>query len=77
MIPCVSSLFVSPQICIWQLGTGSLQCVLSYHPSGIKALSFSADDSWLVSLGDHAEKSVVMWDLQAAEPAAMGRTNGV
>lgn len=55
--------------------------VLSQHARGCHLLSFSPDSCWLVSVsgggGAAAASSIVLWDLQSGEAAAIGKTSKV
>jgi WD40 repeat protein len=64
-------------VCVWDLRTGRLERVLRQHGCGVAALAFSPDDGWLVSAGGGPGGGVVLWDLEAGEPLALGRTQGV
>ena len=41
---------------------------------GVSRLAFAADGIWLASVGAGGERSVILWDLEAAEPVALGKT---
>jgi WD repeat-containing protein 90 len=41
----------------------------------VQALAFSRDGLWLVSIGRHPERSVVIWDVLRGEAVAVGRTD--
>mmetsp|Transcript_2561 Transcript_2561/g.6727 ORF Transcript_2561/g.6727 Transcript_2561/m.6727 type:complete len:950 (+) Transcript_2561:248-3097(+) len=60
-------------ICIWNTDTGICSAVLSYHPSAVQAVAFTQDCGWLLSIGQHPESSVVVWDVAAAKIVAVGR----
>eukprot|EP00892_Ulva_mutabilis_P005257 jgi/Ulvmu1/3102/UM015_0142.1 len=61
-------------ICVWDIAMGSCCSVLSYHPTAVQAMAFSAEGTWLVSLGRSPERSVVLWDVATGSAVAVGRT---
>ena len=62
-------------IAVWDITTATRSKVLSYHPFAIQALAFSADGSWLVSIGRDPERSVVIWDVARGEAVSIGRAD--
>ena len=62
-------------IIIWDFETGSLLHRLSIHKISIKALSFSFNDNYLVSLGGFEDNYLIVWDVESGK-ALCGNTAG-
>jgi WD40 repeat protein len=66
------------EVCVWDAAACTLRFVLRQHASGVGLLAFSPDNCWLVSVsGGGAGGLLVLWDLQAGEAAAIGKTQQV
>ncbi|EGW04377.1 WD repeat-containing protein 90 [Cricetulus griseus] len=55
------------QIRIWDVSKGLCQHLLSHHDTAIQALAFSPDDEFLVTLGDYADLTLVLWSTATYE----------
>lgn len=63
---------------MWDAAACTLRFVLRQHASGVGLLAFSPDNCWLVSVsGSGAGGLLVLWDLQAGDAAAIGKTQKV
>ncbi|WIA16802.1 hypothetical protein OEZ85_013742 [Tetradesmus obliquus] len=63
------------EVCVWDAAAGTLRHVLRQHACGVGLLAFSPDSCWLVSVSAGASGGLlVLWDLQAGEAAAVGKT---
>jgi WD40 repeat protein len=66
------------EVCVWDAAACTLRFVLRQHASGVGLLAFSPDNCWLVSVsGSGAGGLLVLWDLQAGDAAAIGKTQKV
>ncbi len=65
------------EVCVWDLRSGRMLRALQYHGAAVQGVAFSPDGAWLLSLGGGGERSVVLWELEAGEPVALGKTQGV
>ncbi|WIA37015.1 hypothetical protein OEZ86_013999 [Tetradesmus obliquus] len=63
------------EVCVWDAATGTLRHVLRQHACGVGLLAFSPDGCWLASVSAGGDGGLlVLWDLQAGEAAAVGKT---
>lgn len=66
------------EVCVWDAATGTLRHVLRQHACGVGLLAFSPDGCWLASVSAGGNGGLlVLWDLQAGEAAAVGKTQKV
>jgi WD40 repeat protein len=66
------------EVCVWDAAACTLRYVLRQHASGVGLLAFSPDNCWLVSVSAGSSGGLlVLWDLQAGEAAAIGKTQKV
>jgi hypothetical protein len=69
------------EVCVWDAAGCTLRYVLRQHATGVGLLAFSPDACWLVSVsaaaGGGEGELLVLWDLQAGEAAAIGKTQKV
>ncbi|KAJ4454932.1 putative U3 small nucleolar RNA-associated protein 21 [Paratrimastix pyriformis] len=51
-------------VCVWEQGTNALKFRLREHEHGVSSLAISHDERLLVSVGDHFDRTIYVWDLQ-------------
>eukprot|EP00210_Caulerpa_lentillifera_P006723 g6425.t1 len=65
----------SCEICIWDLTQDDLTAIslhLHHHLTRIKALVFSHDCIWLVSMSSGTQSNIVVWDVASKSPISVG-----
>jgi WD40 repeat protein len=64
----------SAPIILWDYLNGKELVRLVYHDKGVQTMEFSDDGRFLISVGNHAERSLVIWLLESGEIIASAET---
>ncbi|KAM6114117.1 WD repeat-containing protein 90 [Pterocles gutturalis] len=55
------------QICIWSIQDSVCTATLFHHETQVQAMAFSQDDRFLVTLGDHSDLTIALWNTYTYE----------